>query len=135
MTAIVTPARQLRPAGFRALDDALDAAAQLDVAGLLTLARARIRQLFGGHIDSDDPKVNAVSDYARSEAFDDVERLALEFTEQYVLDVAAMPDDLVAALHDRLGAERLYGFVMGLYAVDQSERLLVSTVVHPEVSR
>jgi hypothetical protein len=75
------------------------------------------------------------ANYATSDLFSDTERLAVEFAEQYVLDVANMPDDLVAALLERLGTEGLYSFAMGLYAVDQAERLEISAAVHPGATR
>ena len=135
MAGGITALRQLRPDAAHALDAALDRAAAADPGGLLELCRARVRILLGGSVESDDPRLRAVSGYATSDLFTDTERIAIEFAEQYVLDVANMPDDLVAALHERLGTEGLYSFAMGLYAVDQAERLDVSAAVHPEVTR
>jgi hypothetical protein len=135
MTSGIATLNRLRPNAARALEDALDKAYAACPDGLLDLCRARVRTLLGGRVTSDDPRLQAVGDYATSELFDETERVALEFAEQYVLDVANMPDDLVAALHERLGTEGLYSFAMGLYAVDQAERLDVSAAVHPEVTR
>lgn len=126
---------RLRPGSAQAISEALQKAYTASPEGLLDLCRARIHMLVGGEVDSDDPQVQAVAHYPRSDLFDDTERLALEFTEQYVLDVANMPDELVTALLDRLGVERLYAFVMGLYAVDQAERLAISAAAHPAVAR
>ena len=120
-----------RPEAARALADALEQADAAGPPGLLDLCHARVRMLLGGRPDTDDPRLLAVADYARSDRFSDTERLAVEFAEQYVLDVANTPDDLVSALHARLGTEGLYAFVMGLYAVDQAERLELSAAVHP----
>jgi hypothetical protein len=127
--------KRVRPDAADALDDALESAYAACPSGLLDLCRARIRTLLGARPAGDDPRLRAVADYARSDLFSDTERLALEFAEQYMLDVATMPDDLVAALHQRLGTETLYAFVMGLYAIDQAERLDISAAVHPELSR
>jgi hypothetical protein len=135
MTSGSTTLKQLRPEAAHAFDDALEKAYAACPDGLLELCRARVRTLLGGQIASDDPRLLSVGDYAHSELFSDTERLAVEFAEQYVLDVANMPDDLVAALHERLGAEGLYAFAMGLYAIDQAERLDVSAAVHPGATR
>lgn len=123
--------RTRRPEASAALEAALDQACTAGPDGLLPLCRARVRMLLGGVPETRDAKTAALADYAHSPLFDDIERLALEFTEQYVLDVAAMPDDLVHALREKLGAAGLYAFAMGLYAVDQAERLALSTTVHP----
>ena len=133
MTSGTTTLTRVRPDAAQALDDALAAAYAVGRPGLLEVCRARIRTLLGGRMTTDDPKLRAVADYARSELFDDTERLALEFTEQYVLDVANLPDELVGALRDRLGDADLYALVMGLYAVDQAERLEISAGIYPGV--
>jgi hypothetical protein len=130
-----TTLSRLRPEAARALDDALEQAHAACPDGLLELCGARVRTLMGGQVTSNDPRVLVVADYARSGLFSDTERLAVQFAEQYVFDVANMPDDLVAALRERLGTEGLYAFAMGLYAVDQAERLEVSAAVHPAVTR
>jgi hypothetical protein len=48
------------------------------------------------------------------------------------MDVASMPDGLVEALRAKLGTEGLYALAMGLYAVDQIERLEISAAVRGE---
>ena len=135
MAGGTTALKQLRPDAAHALDEALEQAYAADPDGLLDLCRARVRTLLGGSLDSDDPRLRSVSGYATSDLFSDTERLAIEFAEQYVLDVANMPDELVAALRDRLGTEGVYAFAMGLYAIDQAERLDVSAAVHPGATR
>jgi hypothetical protein len=135
MAGGMTTLERLRPEAAHALRDALDRAHAADPDGLLRLSQARIRTLLGAPVGSDDPRLQAVADYARSELFTDTERLAVEFAEHYVLDVANLPDDLVAALRERLGAEGLYAFAMGLYAIDQAERLDLSAAVHPAAAR
>jgi hypothetical protein len=134
---VTTTALQLlRPDAFAAFETAVQQSYAASPGDLLELCRARVHMLLGGGTsETDDAKLRAVGDYANSELFSELERLALEFTEQYVLDVAAMPDELVAALRDRLGTEALYAVVMGLYAVDQVERLASSAAVHPGTSR
>jgi hypothetical protein len=134
----VTPAdsgiehiRRLRPDAAAALDEALEQAFRATPPGLLELCRERIRMLLGTPLRGSDRRAGELADYASSPIFDDLERTALEFTEQYVMDVAAMPDELVARLRDHLGTVALYSFVMALYAVDQAERLELSGTVHP----
>lgn len=130
----ISALHQIRPDVARALDGALQNAYAASPDQLLDLSRARVRTLLGRRVTADDPSLQAIADYARSELFSDTERLALEFAEQYVLDVANMPNGLVAAVRERLGIEGFYAFVMGLYAIDQAERLDVSAAVHPAVT-
>lgn len=134
MPADPVPARSLRPAAFEALDAALEQAQVACPDGLLELCRARVRAFVGGASSAPDAKLRAVTDDAAAAAVSDLERLAVEFTEQYVMEVSSMPDALVAELHARLGTEGLYAFVMGLYAVDQAERLAHSAAVHPGIA-
>ncbi len=123
---------EVRPDAYAALETAYAEAVAACPPGLLDLCGARVRMLLGGTpAASEDPKIAALADYASSPLYSDLERSALEFTEQYVLDVAGMPDDLVADLERHLGSAGLYGFVMGLYAVDQRERLDVTAAIHP----
>jgi hypothetical protein len=126
---------RLRPDARRALDAALEQASAACPDGLITLCRARIRMLLTATVPADDAKVRAVGDYATSPLFSDVERLALEFTEQYVMDVSAMSEELVAELRNRLGTDGVYALAMGLYAIDQAERLDVSAAIHPGGTR
>ncbi|HEU5266618.1 MAG TPA: hypothetical protein VFU35_07950 [Jatrophihabitans sp.] len=124
-------ATDLRPTAFAALDEAYAAAVAACPAGLLELCGQRVRMLLGTPPGgARDAKTEALADYASSPLFSDLERGALEFTEQYVLDVAAMPDELVGALSRQLGPAGLYAFVMGLYVVDQRERLRLSAAIH-----
>lgn len=121
-----------------ALDAALVETRDAAPPRLLELCRMRIRMLLGAADPADlagDPQLAALADYPGSPLFDETERLALEFTEQYVIDVASTPDDLVAALVQRLGAAGTYGLVMSLYAIDQAERLRISARIHPAAAR
>ncbi len=123
---------EVRPGAYAALESAYAEAVAACPPGLLELCGARVRMLVGGVPEAaDDPKIAAVADYASSPLFSDLERCALEFTEQYVMDVAGTPDDLVADLERHLGSAGGYGFVMGLYVVDQRERLDVTAAIHP----
>lgn len=127
--------QRLRPDAYTALDTALERAHAACPDGLLAMCRARIRTLLGGAVATDDAKLRDVGDYASSPLFSAVERLALEFTEHYVLDVAAVPDELVGELRAELGTEGAYALAMGLYAIDQAERLERSAAVHPGAAR
>jgi hypothetical protein len=122
----------VRPGAYTALEAAYAEGVAACPPRLLDLCGARVRMLLGGTpTPADDPKIAALAHYATSPLFSDVERCALEFTEQYVMDVAGTPDDLVADLQRQLGPAGTYGFVMGLYAVDQRERLDLTAAIHP----
>ena len=132
MSTAATTLQRLRPEAWQAIEFAVGQANDACPDGLLALCRARIRMLLGSPATATDPKSLAVADYARSDLFDDLDRLAVEFTEQYFMDVASMPDGLVEALRSKLGTEGLYALAMGLYAVDQIERLEISAAVRGE---
>lgn len=123
----------MRPLPFELIREARELAAVSTPGDLLQLCAARIGMLIGRPQTSEDPRMTSLADYASSALYTETERVALEFTEQYALDVAAMPDDLVADLQDKLGPEGLFGFVLGLYAVDQSERLALTAGIHPNI--
>jgi hypothetical protein len=127
--------RSMRPVPFGLLREAEDAATRAVSPDLMRVCRARIRSLMGRPLDSDDPRVASIADYAVSPLYSEAERLALEFTEQYIMDVSSMPEQLVADLQDRLGPAGLYGFVLALQVVDQSERLALTAALHPEIGK
>src|SRR6478752_668523 len=110
MGAGLTALRDIRPGAYAALDAAYDQAVAASPPGLLELCGDRVRMLLGSPVDGVDARTAALADYASSPLFTDVERCALEFSEQYVLDVAGTPDDLVASLQGHLGPAGLYGF-------------------------
>ena len=126
---------RVRPEAAQAFDDALKKAYAADPDGLLELCAARVRTLLGGTVTSDDPRLQAVGDYARSELFNKPNGSRWSSPSNTSWTSRNMPDDLVAALHERLGTEGLYAFAMGLYAIDQAERLAVSAAVHPGATR
>jgi len=134
MAVGLTAVRQMRPQAYDALDRALAQAYAACPPGLLDLCRARVRMLLGSsdNVPAGNAQLDALADYPRSALFSDLERSALEFTEQYVMDVASMPDDLVRRLGEHLGPAGLYAFAMGLYAVDQAERLDLTAALHPD---
>jgi hypothetical protein len=133
------PPEQLTPAqeaALAVLHDARELVACGPLGDLLELCRQRIYMLMHGSLAGDDPlsmspKSAALADYPTSPLFEDVERVALEFTEQYVMDVAGMADELVAELQEMLGPKGLYSFTFGLFVMDQSERLLLTVGAKP----
>ena len=121
----------IRPVPFEIMREARAAAAQATPGDLLELCGARIRMLMGRPAQSAGVRISSLASYHSSPLYTETERLALAFTEQYVMDVSAMPDDLVAALQAKLGPAGLYGFALGLYVIDQSERLALTAGIHP----
>lgn len=61
----------------------------------------------------------AVSRWPTTESFSPRDRAALAFTEQYVIDVASLTDDLAAELRHHLGDEGLVTFVNALLVIEQ----------------
>ena len=55
--------------------------------------------------------------------FDPLDRACLGFAEHFVIDVASIDDDTVAAVRDHLGDEGLANFVNALLVVEQRIRL------------
>ena len=112
------------------LDSAWDAAvAAMSAAGcvdVLDLCARRTAMLLDHR-----PTVEAMSDDGRRalagwpshESFGERERAALEFTEQYLLDVASSTDDQVARLGRGIGSEFVVDFVNALLVVEQRLRL------------
>jgi alkylhydroperoxidase family enzyme len=109
--------------------DALDALDAADAAAwkatdqeLLAVCRDRVAMLLGHtqRLDAmsvDDQK--SLSAWSTSEAFTARERAALDFTEQYVVDVASMSNDQADALREHLGDEGLVSFVNALLVIEQ----------------
>jgi alkylhydroperoxidase family enzyme len=105
-----------------ALDAAHDAAWSAVDADLLALCRQRMAML-----RRHEPTLASMSAaelatlrrWPTSPAFGDLERAALEFTEQYLLDVAALDDAQVEGLGVHLGDQGLVDFVNALLVVEQ----------------
>ena len=102
------------------LDAAHDAAWRATDPSLLALCRSRTVELLGADPSAIDPPPVAVSP-------DDVDSTladaAIAFTEQYLIDVASMTDELVATLREVLGDQGLVDFVNALLVVEQRIRL------------
>jgi alkylhydroperoxidase family enzyme len=99
---------------------------------LLELARMRIAMLLRdpGAVDRRPPgappvaldKVAALADWPTSPLFSETERVALAFTERFVIDVAGIGDADRGALTAEIPADQVGGFVIGLYTFDYERR-------------
>jgi hypothetical protein len=99
------------PALHVALHELRDAAVDTVDADLLDLCRSRIALLIGLGTDwSPRP-------------FTDRERVCVDLTEQFVLDVAGITDSQVAAVVEQLGENGAMEFVYALLAVEQRLRM------------
>ncbi len=99
---------------------------------LLELCRVRIAILLGCAAEVDartpgsavaDDVLAAIRSWPTDPRFDPLDRACLAFTEHYVIDVASIDDDTVAAVRDRLGDDGLLNFVNALLVVEQRIRL------------
>jgi hypothetical protein len=93
------------------LDAAYEAAHRIDHHELVDLCERRVAALLTGRGDP--------GTWSDDGSWSDAERAALSFTEQYVVDVASMPDRLVADLRQHLGDAGLVDFVNALLVVEQ----------------
>lgn len=105
-----------------ALDAAHDAAWDATDPALLALCRDRAAMLLGHMptIDAIPPDVlHSLSAWTSSDVFAERERAALDFTEQYIIDVASMSNAQAAKLGGHLGDEGLVTFVNALLVIEQ----------------
>lgn len=114
---------------LRAADDAAWAATS---PRLLELCRVRIAILLGCAVEAEartpgsgvaDDVLAAIRSWPTDSRFDRLDRACLGFTEHYVIDVASIDDDTVAAVREHLGDEGLVNFVNALLVVEQRIRL------------
>lgn len=96
-----------------ALDAAYAAAWKATDEELLTLCHDRVAVLLG-HTRKLHP-----SGRSPSEASTARERAALDFTEQYIVDVASMSNHQANALREHLGDEGLVSFTNALLVIEQ----------------
>ncbi|MGA9276602.1 hypothetical protein [Ilumatobacter sp.] len=103
--------------------DAADAAAWSAIdPSLLATCRDRVAMLLGH-----EPTLAAMSDEDRSELsawptaeqFSETERAALDFTEQYIVDVTGLTDSQAERLRTHLGPVGLVDFVNAVLVVEQ----------------
>jgi len=95
---------------------------------LYELCRLRVAALLGtpdelATSELDAATVEALPSWPTHDAFDATDRACLAFTEQFIIDVASMPDDLAEAVADRLGGDGFANFVHALLALEQRQRL------------
>lgn len=99
---------------------------------LLELCRVRIAILLGCASEAEartpgcgvpDDVVAEIRSWPTDPRFDPLDRACLAFTEHYLLDVASIDDDTVAAVRDHLGDDGLSNFVNALLVVEQRIRL------------
>jgi alkylhydroperoxidase family enzyme len=117
----------------RVQDDIWDAADP----ELLELARLRIGMLLGARSgDTARPRrapelaperVDNLRAWPTSPLYSDRERACLGLTEQFVMDVAGVTDDDVAAAAAWMSPAELYGFVSALYVLEFSIRVDIAT--------
>ncbi len=109
-----------------------DAAWEATSPQLLELCRLRIASLLGCAVESESrtPAAEVDADLAARIAswptdlrFDETDRACLAFTEHYVMDVATIDDDTVAAVRVHLGDAGTSNFVSALLVVEQRIRL------------
>jgi len=112
--------------------DGTDALGELDAAhaaawraadhDLLALCRDRVAMLLrhGPTVAAIPPeRLDLLRWWATTDRLGDRERAALEFSEQYVVDVASISDDQAGALRGHLGDEGFATFVNALLVVEQ----------------
>lgn len=102
------------PRVAQALNAARALAASHNDAELLAVAEHRIAELLGVEASA---LSSASNNHTPSHA------AALTFVEQWVIDVANITDDMVAALRKELGEDRLMDFIHGVLTVEQRIRL------------
>lgn len=95
---------------------------------LYELCRLRVAMLLGTPdeletSDLDPATVEALPKWPNHDTFDEADRACLAFTEQFVVDVASMPDELAEAVADQLGGDGFADFVHALLALEQRQRL------------
>lgn len=104
------------------LDAAYSAAWNATDEHLLAICRDRVAMLLGhtGRLDAmSSDNQETLSAWRTSVAYTDCERATLDFTEQYVIDVASISNSQVDALRTHLGDEGLVSFVNALLVVEQ----------------
>jgi hypothetical protein len=120
----------------RSLDDAHDAAFDAVDADLLGLLRDRIAMLLGHHPTlssmADDRRTSLAASHA-DDAMTDLERAALDFTEQYIIDVTNVSDAQVNRLRQHLTDAQVSDLVNAVLVIEQrmTLELTLDTVLEP----
>lgn len=105
-----------------ALDDAYSAAWEATDDSLLAICRDRVGMLL-----RHPATLEAMSDNDRAELstwtsgarFSELERAALDFTEQYIIDVTALTDEQTERLRAHIGEVGMVDFVNALLVIEQ----------------
>jgi hypothetical protein len=138
MTDVVTLLRPLQPEAADALERASDVATStVPDPAVFELCRARTAELLGHSATAVDPvlqpeeaKRAELPDWRRSDAFTEKDRAHLDFTEQYLMSVAALTDAHVDALLADGSPLDVHTFIAALYVTEFRMRLsLVASAV------
>ena len=138
MTDAVALLRPLQPEAADALEQAsVVATATVPDPAVFELCRARTAELLGHPAIAVDPRLQpdevkraSLADWRRSDAYTDKDRAHLEFTEQYLMSVAALTDAHVDALLAHGGPLDVHTFITALYVTEFRMRLsLVAAAV------
>jgi hypothetical protein len=114
------------PELLAALDELHETAWSATDHPLLDLCRTRMATLLGLGPDAPifDPELIAkLTDWPTSSRFSTRQRACLAFTEQFVIDVASITNEQVAAVAVELGDDGLVNFVNSLLVVEQRLRM------------
>ena len=99
---------------------------------LLELCRVRVAMMLGCDAEIaartpgsgvEEAVLGAVAAWPTDPRFDTVDRACLAFTEHFVMDVASLRDETVAAVREQLGDDGTQTFVTALLIVEQRVRL------------
>ena len=107
---------------LRALDDAYDAAWAVTDPDLLATCRDRIAMLLhhGSTVSAlDEERRDLLASWPASSQLSAIERAALEFTEQYVVDVNGISEAQAEPLRDALGDDGFATFVSAMLVIEQ----------------
>ena len=99
---------------------------------ILGLCKLRIAMILGCDSEVDvmsqqlnSLKVSDISRWPTSSQFSDLEKSCLRFAEEFIIDVASIPDTSAFAIRDDLGDEGFVNFVNALLVIEQRMRLLI----------
>ena len=99
---------------------------------ILGLCKLRIAMILGCDSEVDvmsqqlnSVKVSDLSQWPTSNHFSDLEKSCLRFAEEFIIDVASIPDNSAFAIRDELGDEGFVNFVNALLVIEQRMRLLI----------
>jgi len=99
---------------------------------ILGLCKLRIAMILGCDSEVDvmsqqlnSVEVNDISQWPTSNHFSDLEKSCLRFAEEFIIDVASIPDNSAFAIRDELGDEGFVNFVNALLVIEQRMRLLI----------